>query len=279
MSDEPRPLSPAAVELLGAIAARTEVARRLELGSSELVLRSIVESAANLFSAEASSIALYDPEKNVLRFVTAAGEQGAGVIGLEIGPDRGLVGYVFSTGQGLAIADVLSDKRFGKGFAQQTGYVPRSIVAVPLNDDRGTIGVLEVLDKRDSSSFTLRDVELAGIFARQAAVAIRASRVERDTMTLLREAIARLAADPDDAAGAADGDARADAVEELVAAAVAGVAGEDDPFWPLVERVAAVRRAAPDQIELVTGIIDVLVRQAGRDRSRRSSFRRRSRDD
>ena len=45
--------------------------------------------------------------------------------------------------------------------------------------------MLEVLDKRASAAFSLRDVELASVFARQAAVAIRASRVERDTRALL----------------------------------------------------------------------------------------------
>ena len=69
--------------------------------------------------------------------------------------------------------------RFGRAFAERTGYVPTSIVAVPLTDEQGTIGVLQVLDKRDSNAFTLRDVELASVFARQAAIAISASRVER----------------------------------------------------------------------------------------------------
>lgn len=260
-------IGPEGAALLAALAVRVETARRLELGSAELVLTSVVTSAAALFAAEASSIALYDPERNVLRFVVAAGDQGAGVIGLEIPPERGLAGYVFSTGQALAISDVLNDQRFGKSFAQSTGYVPRSIVAVPLVDDRGTIGVLEVLDKKDSETFSLRDVELAGVFARQAAVAIRASRVERDTVTLLRDAIALLAGDPAAAASAG--------AEQLVSSAVAGLADADDPLWPLVERIASIRDAAPEQLELVAGLLDVLARQAARDRSRRGSLRRR----
>jgi GAF domain-containing protein len=171
---------------LAAIGRRAEVARRLELGSAEAVLRSVVEAAVALFEAEAASLALYEPTRNLLVFRVAAGAQGQGVVGLEIAPDRGLVGYVFSSGQALAIADVSVDPRFGRDFAEQTQYVPRSIVAVPLLDERGTLGVLEVLDKRSEASFSLRDIELAGVFARQATVAIRAGRVERDTAPLLR---------------------------------------------------------------------------------------------
>ncbi len=242
----------AAREALAAIGRRAEIARRLELGGTEAVLRSIVEAAVLLFESEAASLALFDASRNVLVFRVAAGAQGQGVVGLEIPPDRGLVGYVFSTGQALAISDVARDPRFGRSFAEQTQYVPRSIVAVPLVDDRGTIGVLEVLDKRTEATFSIRDVELAGVFARQASVAIRASRVERDVAALLGAALGTLAGDDAPPAG----------VEALVAAAVAAVGGPDDPLWPLVEQIAALRHAAPEQLELVTALLAVLVRQA-----------------
>ena len=245
---------------LAAIGRRAEVARRLELGSAEAVLRSVVEAAVALFEAEAASIALYEPARNVLVFRVAAGEHGQGVIGLEIPPDRGLVGYVFSSGQALAIADVRADPRFGRSFAEQTQYVPRSIVAVPLLDERGTLGVLEVLDKRSETSFSLRDIELAGVFARQATVAIRASRVERDAATLLRSVIGALAG----------GDAPDGGVEALVAAALVDVGDPDDPLWPLVEQIAALRRVGPEQRELLGALLDVLIRQAERGRGRRA---------
>ena len=245
---------------LAAIGRRAEIARRLELGSADAVLRSVVEAAVALFEAEAASIALYEPARNLLVFRVAAGAQGQGVVGLEISPDRGLVGYVFSSGQALAIADVRADPRFGRSFAERTEYVPRSIVAVPLLDERGTLGVLEVLDKRSEASFSLRDVELAGVFARQATVAIRASRVERETATLLRTVIGALAGDQ-----APDG-----GVEALVAAALADVGDPDDPLWPLVDQIAALRRAGPEQRELLGALLDVLVRQAERGRGRRA---------
>jgi GAF domain-containing protein len=245
---------------LAAIGRRAEVARRLELGSAEAVLRSVVEAAVALFEAEAASIALYEPARNLLVFRVAAGEQGQGVVGLEIAPDRGLVGYVFSSGQALAIADVRADPRFGRNFAEQTQYVPRSIVAVPLVDGRGTLGVLEVLDKRSETSFSLRDIELASVFARQATVAIRASRVERDVSTLLRSVIGALTG----------GEAPDGGVEALVTAALADVGDPDDPLWPLVEQIAALRRAGPEQRELLGSLLDVLVRQAERGRGRRA---------
>ncbi len=285
------PLSDDAQALLQAIGERAEIARRMELGSGEEVLRAIVEATVALFQAEASSIALYDATRDRLVFQVAAGAQGQGVIGLEVPPDQGLVGYVYTTGQAIAIADVQSDPRFGRAFAQMTGYVPRSIVAAPLLDDRGTIGVLEVIDKRNEETFSLRDIELASVFARQAAVAIRASRVERDVAALLQAVLAALAAqvragETPAAAGGAGAEAgsaerageeagtAADqaaakasdaAIEELVAAAVGDVERDDSTrLWALVDAVARVRRADPAQVDLLVDLLGVLAARAER---------------
>jgi GAF domain-containing protein len=250
-----------AIAALRAIALRAEAARRLDLGSAEAVLRSVVDATVALFQAEAASIALYDAATDRLVFRVAAGEQGQGVVGLSVPPSQGLVGYVYTTGQALALSDVERDARFGRAFAGQTGYVPRSIVAVPLVDEHGTIGVLEVLDKRDEVAFSLRDIELASVFARQAAIAISASRVERDVASLLATVIAALAGP--EAAG----------VDEIVASATAGLEGDEgSPLWALVEQVARVRRADPAQLELVADLLSVLADHAergARGRSRR----------
>jgi GAF domain-containing protein len=251
------------VTLLRSIGLRAEAARRLRIGSAEAVLHSIVEATVTLFGAEAASIALYDPVSDRLVFRVAAGAQGQGVVGLSVPPSEGLVGYVYTTGQAIALADVRRDARFGRQFAEQTQYVPRSIVAVPLTDDHGTMGVLEVLDKRDEATFSVRDIELASVFARQAAVAIGASRVERDVAALLRSVVESLVAE----------DASDAAIDEIVTAAVAEMAREDESqLWLLVDRIARIGRAQPAQLRLVADILGVVADQAERDaRPRRSS--------
>ena len=257
-------LSEAIIDALRAVARRVEVARRLEFGAGAAVLRSIVDATVALFEAEASSIALYDPTEDRLVFRVAAGEHGQGVIGLSVPTTDGLVGYVYTTGQALALSDVANDARFGRSFAERTSYVPRGIVAVPLLDGEGTIGVLEVLDKRDLSPFTLRDIELASVFAEQATVAIRSSRVERETAQLLGSVLS----------GILGADAKPSQVDELVAVAVAGLASDDDGrLWALADQVARLRRADPGQLELVTEILDALTRQVQPDRAARDRFR------
>jgi GAF domain-containing protein len=246
---------------LRALALRIEAARRLAPPAGTAVLRSIVDATVALFDAEAASIALHDAATDRLVFVVAAGPQGQGVVGLSIDPAAGVAGYVFATGQPLALSDVERDARFGRSTAEQTGYVPRSLLAVPLVDDEGTLGVLEVLDKRGGGGFDLRDVELAGVFARQATVAIRSSRVERDTATLMGSVLGAAGA-----AGAADPAADVDA---LLAAATHDLDGDGEALWALADQIARIRDVDPDQLDLVRELLAVLVRRAERGRSGR----------
>jgi GAF domain-containing protein len=140
--------------------------------TSEALLQSIVEAAARIFGASAASIALLDEEKGVLEFKVSVGQGNAGVVGMSIPMNQGIAGYVTMTGQPIAVSDVERDARFAGDFAKSTGYVPRSILATPLVTNERVIGVMEVLDKINAASFGLQDMELLGMFAQQAALAI-----------------------------------------------------------------------------------------------------------
>jgi GAF domain-containing protein len=145
--------------------------------SADELLQSIVEAAARIFGAAAASIALVLEEEQALEFKVAYGSGDEVVVGQRIPLDAGIAGYVAMTGQPIAISDVRRDPRFEQDFAESTGYVPDSILAMPLVWEGRVIGVMEVLDKVDAPSFGMQDIELMGIFAQQAAIAIRQSQV------------------------------------------------------------------------------------------------------
>ena len=250
----------AALAALVAAARRSAVGRRLQGDIETRLLQSIVDATVRLFDAEAASIALFEQDPDRLEFRVAAGDQGAGAVGLTVPPSQGIAGFVYSTGQALSLSDVASDPRFNRDVAEQTGYVPRSIAAAPLVDEESTLGVLQVLDKRGSPTFSLQDMELLAVFAGQATVALSAARVQRDTERLLRAVLGQLG--PDMAEGE---------VEDLVTAATAELDVDDDaPFWRLVDQVARLRSLTDRETALLTDILDVVATHAGRGRRTRA---------
>jgi GAF domain-containing protein len=254
----------AALAALVAAARRSGVGRRLSGDVETRLLQSIVDATVRLFDAEAASIALFEQDPDRLEFRVAAGEHGAGAVGLTVPPTQGIAGFVYSTGQALALSDVASDPRFNRDAAEQTGYVPRSIAAAPLLDEHGTVGVLQVLDKRGSPTFSLQDMELLGVFASQATVAIAAARVQRDTDRLLRSVLVQIGPDLDP-----------DHVEALVAAATRELDVDDEtPFWLLVDQVARLRSLTDRETAMLTDILEVVAIHAmDRARPRRSGGR------
>ena len=144
--------------------------------SNDTLLKSIVEAAAKIFGAAAASLLLVNEEEEALEFKVSTGEADRDLVGTKFPYDKGIAGYVFMTGMPIATSNVKEDKRFNQDFAKSTGYVPNSILATPLitSDDR-VIGVMEVLDKIDAASFDMHDMELMGLFAQQASMAIEQS--------------------------------------------------------------------------------------------------------
>jgi GAF domain-containing protein len=252
----------AAIAALVAASRRSAVGRRLQGDIEERLLQSIVDATARLFDAEAASIALFEPDPDRLVFRVASGERGAGAIGLSVPPTQGIVGFVYSTGQAIALSDVASDPRFNRDAAEQTGYVPRSLAAAPLVDDQGVVGVLQVLDKHTSPTFSLRDMEMLGVFAGQATVAIAAARVQRDTSRLIASALAEIAPELTE-----------DEVDQLVSGVTTALDRDDDsPFWGIVDQVARMRGMGERELALVADILEVVAGHA--TRSQRGRVRR-----
>jgi GAF domain-containing protein len=173
--------------------------------SSDALLESIVEAAARIFGAAAASILLVNEQQQTLQFRVAYGAANRDLVGMSIPLNQGIAGYVVMTGQPIAVSDVQQDARFNKSFAQSTGYVPRSILAMPLLSGDRVLGVMEVLDKISAPSFGMQDMELLAMFARQAAIAIDQSQTVDRIGEALRLGLNRLAdAEPGVAQAVAD---------------------------------------------------------------------------
>jgi GAF domain-containing protein len=208
------------------------------VGQTEL-LRSITAAARELFDAAACSLALLDEAQETLTFHVASGAGAQEVVGQRVPVDRGIAGWVVSSGQPVAVADVARDPRFAADVAQATGYVPRSVLAMPLQTEREVLGVIELLDQRADASAGRRDMELLGLFASQAALAIEASRTFSSLGRALFEAAGQAAADHDLAAALDDLARRAPGPDPELAE-LAGIFARLGQAGP-AERVAATR--------------------------------------
>jgi len=167
--------------------------------SQRALLESIVEVARAIFGARASSILLLEEEPGELVFEAVAGEGAGTIIGRRMPADEGIAGWVLQAREPLVLEDVTGDPRFARDVAESTGYVPKGIMAAPLLSDEAALGVLSVLDRPQRSRFSLAELELLGLFASQAAIALDiVQRTRRAKAALAGEqdvnALARLAA-------------------------------------------------------------------------------------
>jgi GAF domain-containing protein len=181
------------------------------------LLRSIVDVARAFFDARASSIFLFDEDASELVFAAVSGEGESTLVGARIPAGTGIAGWVLASRTPLALDDVQNDPRFARDVAERTGFVPNALMAAPLLDGERVLGVLQVLDRPQGTKFTLREMELLGLFANQAAIALDLLSSARQAREVLAEqaeelgVVAQLAATVD----ALEGSRRDDALRLL----------------------------------------------------------------
>ncbi|MGE5617444.1 MAG: GAF domain-containing protein [Candidatus Woesearchaeota archaeon] len=186
----------AADDLRAAVAAGALAAR----DGHRPLLQSIVEVARAIFGARAASIMLLDAQAGELVFEAVTGEGEETLVGRRIPLSTGLAGWVAESGQAVVIEDVSADPRFAVDEAERTGYVPKGLMAAPLLLEDRVLGVLNVLDRPERRRFSVAEMDLLGLFANQAAIALNLLLHARRVETVLNhsgerlEAVTRLAA-------------------------------------------------------------------------------------
>jgi serine/threonine protein kinase len=133
--------------------------------ASRGLMESIVQTAAGVFGAAAASICLIDQTTGELVYRSAWGAGAGEIVGVRLPPGTGIAGGVIDSGVAEAIPDCRTDPRFAASIASGTGYVPYTMLVVPLLRGARAIGVLSILDRRDGRSYQVGDLEVAKLFA------------------------------------------------------------------------------------------------------------------
>ncbi len=158
--------------------ATTTLGQSLDL---ETTLRAVMDQARDLMQADRSTLFLLNRETNEL-WTKVAKADGKTIVEIRIPANKGIAGYVASTGQPLNITDAYDDPRFDPSTDQQTGYRTRTVLCMPVHNAKGElIGVTQLINK-NQGTFTASDEEFLRAFNSQAGMALQNSQLFQNVM-------------------------------------------------------------------------------------------------
>jgi signal transduction histidine kinase len=143
----------------------------------EPLLKNLLESAANILNCEAGTLFLMDEQTDDLVFRVTVGPVASNLVGQRLPAGSGVVGRVVMAREPVIVNEVQVSSQWNATPDQQTGFVTRAILAVPLEVKDHVIGVIELINKKDGLPFTEDDQNLLSAFAGQAAVAVDNARL------------------------------------------------------------------------------------------------------
>ena len=143
----------------------------------DVLLERVMELTGDVIGAEGCSILLQEEESGEFVFSAATGEKREKLRNVKMDTGRGIAGWVFANGEALLVEDVTKDERFYGAVDDQTGFVTRSIIAVPLLLKGRVMGVLEVVNKKGGGFFDDRDLSVLTTMASQIAITTENARI------------------------------------------------------------------------------------------------------
>lgn len=164
------------------------------------LLPRLLELAQDVTDAVASSILLYDVQRQCLRFALARNDT-PGIAeriltcDFELCQGEGIAGTVAQTRKPLLCGE--DDPRIRRDADAVTGFRTRSVLCVPILYKEELLGVAQVLNPRQGGMFTPEDLDILESFAHLAGVALVRSRLleallEQERINTQLQAAARI---------------------------------------------------------------------------------------
>ena len=146
--------------------------------SSELeidqLLQKIVGKTSEVMNADRCTLFLVDRVTGGLWSKVA---QGPNMSEIRVPRGMGIAGHVAVTGEIVNIRDAYQDPRFNPEVDHRTGYRTRTILCMPLRNEKSEIvGVMQVLNKKEGV-FTEEDEQLLDALGSQTTIALENSRL------------------------------------------------------------------------------------------------------
>ncbi|MBN1937091.1 MAG: GAF domain-containing protein [Anaerolineae bacterium] len=158
------------------------------------LLRDFLAQVVDIFGVETASVMLRDMERDELVFQVAVGSGDDMLPGVVIPlHSRSIAALVADTGSPVISNDVQADSRWYSDIDRLTHFTTRQLICVPILQRDQVIGVIEVLNRRDSAPFTQSDLDLFVLLAVQASMAIENAQLYATTDDALAERVRELA--------------------------------------------------------------------------------------
>jgi len=136
----------------------------------------IVNTAARMMQARASSLLLVDEDGQTLKFEVTTGPKKNEIKKHELKIGQGIAGHVAKTGEPLIVKDVSKDERWYKTISDDIAFKTKSIACSPLKISEDIIGVLQIIDRKDGQPFDDNDLNILNVFANVCSEAINNAR-------------------------------------------------------------------------------------------------------
>lgn len=160
------------------LATLNEITRQLTSTlEQEPLLRNILDNAVKILNCEAGTLFLMDEQTGELIFRVTTGPVAGNLLGQRLPPGTGVAGRAAQTRAPVIENDAQKSSTRFTATDRQTGFVSRSLLAVPMQIKDRVLGVIEVINRRDGLPFIEDDQNILTAFAGQAAVAIENARL------------------------------------------------------------------------------------------------------
>lgn len=131
-------------------------------------IENLLHVAGDAMGSDEASVLVRDGNLGGLKFLVAIGEVADKLVKVRIPPGKGIAGFVFASGQPMAVADVAQEETFYAEVDRATGYSTQTILATPLRVGGETVGVLEFVNRLGEPPyrpFTPDEMDSAAHFA------------------------------------------------------------------------------------------------------------------
>jgi sigma-B regulation protein RsbU (phosphoserine phosphatase) len=131
-------------------------------------IENLLHVAGAAMGSDEASVLVRDGNRGGLKFLAAIGEVADKLMKVRLPPGKGIAGFVFASGQPVAVADVAQEETFYAEVDRATGYSTHTILATPLRVEDETVGVLEFVNRLGEPPyrpFTPDEMDKAAHFA------------------------------------------------------------------------------------------------------------------